>query len=334
MQLIDADRETGPAATAVIFVDGKAVLDPTIGTRLATRFPSLLIYAWNPDAGDSDDREPIFGQLRTYRLAMDLPEGQAHDAWERAAKLIHERYIATVGGASPASRPWAELNEFYRGSNRRQVRNALWIVEQIGGHTWNIVADGADKVAPHSFSTDPLEQLAAMGFDRPTALAMARAEHEDWTRYYKNAGWRHGDRRDDHRKTHPKLVDWAAIESNPDYLHDALASLATTLAQLCELGYRSRPAWQRFRRTGLVTAEQQGRPWTWTTESGDTMRATAGDWLVRDSSGHRWSVRGDIFRDSYEYVKRRALAQKRFRVRKAGQGRRDDRHAGGPGDGA
>ncbi|HME49625.1 hypothetical protein [Mycobacterium sp.] len=32
------------------------------------------------------------------------------------------------------------------------------------------------------------------------------------------------------------------------------------------------------------------------------MRAAAGDWLVRDSSGHRWSVRGDIFRDSYEHV--------------------------------
>ncbi len=302
LQLIDADRETGPGAKAVVFVDGKALLDPTIGTRLATRFPNLRIYAWNPDAGSNDDREPIFGQLRTYRMAMDLPEGQAHDAWERAAKLIHERYVATVGGTSPASRPWAELSEFYRGSNRRQVRNALWIVEQIGGHTWNIIGDSAEPVAPRMSSGEPLEQLAAMGFDRSTALAMARAEHEDWSRYYRKAGWRHGERRDDHRKTHPKLVDWPAIESNPGYLHDALASLATTLAQLRELGYRSRPAWQRFRRIGVVTAEQQHRPWTWTTETGDTMRAQAGDWLVRDPSGNRWSVRDDIFRDSHEHV--------------------------------
>jgi len=302
MQQIDADRETGPGVTAVMFVDGSAGLDPTIATRLATRFPDLPIYAWNPNAGDSDDREPIFGQLRSYRLAMDLPAGQGHDAWERAAKLIHQRYVAAVSGTSPASRPWAELSDFYRGSNRRQVRNALWIVEQIGGHTWNLVGGHAEALAPLTSSSDPLERLAAMGFDRSTALAMARAEHEDWSRYYQKAGWRPGDRRDEHRKTHPKLVDWAEIEANPAYLHDALASLATTLAQLRELGYRSRPAWQRFRRIGVVTAQQQHHPWTWTTESGDVMHAAAGDWLVHDSAGNRWSVRDEIFRDSYEHI--------------------------------
>jgi hypothetical protein len=31
--------------------------------------------------------------------------------------------------------------EFYRESNRRQVRNTLWMVEQIAEHTWNTWGD-------------------------------------------------------------------------------------------------------------------------------------------------------------------------------------------------
>jgi hypothetical protein len=304
--LIGADGQTDVGTRAVIFVDAEpgahAGMDPTIGSRLAVRFPTMRIYVWDPNAAGADNREPLLGQLRTYRLTMDLPAGQAHDAWERAAMLIHERYAAAVGGTSPARRPWAELDEFYRGSNRRQVRNALWIVEQIGGHTWNSVGGRARETAPWPPSADPLEQLAAMGFDRSTALAMARAEHEDWCRYYRRAGWHQGDPRDDDRKVHPKLCEWSVIEANPGYLNDALTSLAATLSQLRELGYRSQPVWQQFRRIGVVTAEQQHRPWTWTTESGQAMRAAAGDWLLEDSCGHRWSVRDDIFRATYEHI--------------------------------
>jgi hypothetical protein len=232
---------------------------------------------------------------------MDLPSGQAHDAWERAAMLIHERYRTAVAGASPARRPWAELNEFYRGSNRRQVRNALWIAEQIGGHSWADLDKGGTQ-APQQQSADPLEQLQAMGFDPAAALAMARAEHEDWCRYYKKAGWRHGTRRDDERKTNPNLTDWHTIETNPELLHAALTSLVATFSQLAELGYRSVPSWRRYRRVGVVTAEQRPQPWTWTSDSGHEMQAGPGDWLLENAEGSRWSVRDDIFRGTYEHV--------------------------------
>lgn len=75
-----------------------------------------------------------------------------------------------------------------------------------------------------------------------------------------------------------KLVDWAAVESDPAMLASALNSLATSLTQLRQLGYRSRPlehsvggsvagsgGWQQFRRTGTVVAEQRDAAWTWTT---------------------------------------------------------------------
>ncbi|OBB18703.1 hypothetical protein [Mycolicibacterium elephantis] len=298
--------------TAVILVDrdtsAASSIDTTTGTRLAARFPTAPIYAWDATAQVTEDRLSLVGKLRTYRLSMDLPEGQAQDAWERAARLIHDRYAAEAGHRSAGTRPWAELDEFYRESNRRQVRNALWMVEQIGGHTWNAWNATADDVdTPNLRGLPPLDQLRLLGFERDEAIAMARAEHEDWCRYYRASGWRYGPQRHDARKIHDKLVDWAGIEADPDLLNAALGSLAATLSKLRELGYRSRPArerpeWQRFRRIGDVIAEQRDTAWTWKTGSGETMRAEAGDWAVRDVDGdERWSVRDDIFRATYQH---------------------------------
>jgi hypothetical protein len=289
---------------AVIFVDADpnfgAAIDPTIATRLAMRYPGMPVFAWNPKAAGAGGEQPGLEGLRTYRLTLDLPAGQAHDAWERAAMLIHERYRRAVGGSSPSRRPWAELDEFYRGSNRRQVRNALWLVEQIGGHTWG--DQEADvSFTPSNSSSDPMEQLAAMGFDREAALAMARAELEDWCQYYRKGGWKYGRTRDDERKTHPNLTDWPTVEGDPELLRSALTSLVGTFSQLRELGYRSVPSWRRYRRTGVVTAEQRDEAWTWTSDSGHELRALPGDWVVEDD-GTRWSVRDDIFRSTHEHV--------------------------------
>jgi hypothetical protein len=234
--------ETAPTSTAVILVDDVHV-DASTGTRLAARYPKTPIYSWHPDAQATDDRTPLVGQLYIYQLSMHMPAGKAHDTWERAARLIHDRYVSEVETSSPATLPWDQLSEFYRGSNRRQVQNALWMVEAIGGHTWNTFGD-----AEHSVPTvklrdlAPLDRLRAMGFDEGTAIAMARSEHEDWCRYYRAAGWKYGSIRDDAKKIHNKLVDWDTIAADPGLLSTALASLADTLSKLRELGYISRPA--------------------------------------------------------------------------------------------
>jgi hypothetical protein len=45
------------------------------------------------------------------------------------------------------------------------------------------------------------------------------------------------------------------------------------------------------------------QPWTWTTRSGDTLTAQAGDWEVHEGgNGQAWSVRDDIFRARYEHI--------------------------------
>lgn len=292
----DAD----PATSAVIFVDSHAA---TTAARLAARFPDMPIYASDLNTSITDDSIQVVGRLQSYSLVLDTQEGQVQDAWERAARLIHERYVSTIGPdapRSPAAMPWAELNEFYRGSNRRQVRNALWMVEQIAGHTWNTWGSPPAQLSGHEMADlPPLEQLALMGFDHDSALSMARAEHEDWCRYYRRNGWKYGSPRDDSRKIHDKLVDWSAVESDPALLNAAVRSLAGTLWSLRQLGFRSRPLWQSFTRVGTVAAEQRSAPWTWTSDSGHTMRADAGDWAIGED-GKVWSVRDDIFRDTYE----------------------------------
>jgi RyR domain len=298
------DGPTHHAAVIMVTDQSAPGADSTVSTRLAARFPTLPIFARDvlaSEVGDVDTT-PIIGQLRTFRPAMNTPTGQAQDAWERAAMLMHERY-APLAPPSQATRPWNELDEFYRGSNRRAVRNALWMVEQIAGHTWDTFGAAPDPPAlTQQVNSDPLQRLCAMGFDHNAVLAMAEAEHEDWVRYYRKAEWRYGPKRDDTAKVHPNLVSWDAMRSDQAAVNTALNSLATTLYALGQLGYRSRPQWQRFRRTGVVTAHRRDKPWSWTTGSGETMQADAGDWAVSDDDGHGWSVRNDIFRSTYEHV--------------------------------
>lgn len=290
-----------PVDAAVIITE--APCDPMLGTLLAGHFPSLPIYAYSHDATELPDVASIVGRLHTFRLTMELPPGHSLDVWERAAMLIHNRYVTEFPSSSPAARPWAQLDDFYRGSNRRQVRNALWMVEQIAGHTWDTFGISNDAPSGPSTQLNPLERLARMGIDRDAALAMAEAEHHDWCRYYRQAGWRYGPVRDDARKIHDGLVSWKTVASDPDALNRALTSLDSTLSALRELGYRSRPMWQRFRRTGTVNAEQRTEPWSWTSASGQPMRAEAGDWAVSGHAGGQpWSVRDDIFRSTHEHV--------------------------------
>lgn len=292
--------ETDPSASAVILVDTHTA---TTGTRLAARFPDMPIFTSDLNTRIDDDAIQVVGRLQSYSLVLDTREGQVQDSWERAARLIHERYVASMDPSwarGPASVPWVELDEFYRGSNRRQVRNALWMVEQIAGHSWNTWGSPPAQLSGQDMAdSPPMEQLELMGFDHHSALAMAQAEHEDWCRYYRRNGWKYGVPRDDARKIHDKLVEWSAVESNLDLLNAAVRSLAATLWSLRQLGYRSRPLWRTFTRTGTVAAVQRTEPWTWTSDSGHAMQADAGDWEVR-SDGKTWSVRDDIFHATYE----------------------------------
>lgn len=125
--------DANPATSAVILVDTQQA---ATASRLAARFPEMPVYTSDLNTNLADDAIQVVGRLQSYSLVLDSREGRVQDAWERAARLIHERYVSTIDPGtprSPAAMPWEDLNEFYRGSNRRQVRNALWMVEKSLG---------------------------------------------------------------------------------------------------------------------------------------------------------------------------------------------------------
>lgn len=303
------ERSIDRSTIALILVDPAAGtgIDPMTATRLAARFPTMPIYSWDPTVRAGGDNLPIVGHHHNYRLGMELPDGQAHNNWERAAMRIHERYSAGSDRTQPARKPWPVLDDFYKHSNIRQVQNAFRIVEQNAGHTWNTLGAPPDRVPPPEVPENAsLEQLlelfAALGFDEEAVWEMARAEFEDWSDFYRRHGWTRGPQRDYANKKHEKLVSWEETIDDETLWQPALRSLADTLIQLRELGYRSMPLWQPHHRIEQVTAKRHWMPWKWTSPSGRTIRAGKGSWEVRTADNESWTLANDLFRSSYSRV--------------------------------
>ncbi len=300
---------TGKDEASYAFVLSDPALE-TQGTRLASRFPRVRVYLASAAATSLIDIS-VVGDLYTYPIDMELDEAAPQDAWERAAELIHEHYSAGTSRDRPTTRPWKDLDPFIRQSNRRQLVNALWMVEAFGGHTWNSLEyPGPPRALPVDFTElDPLGQLEILGFDKDTVERMVRIEHEDWRAYYEDAGWRYAEIRDDDRRRHDRLLPWdELIARDPEFAVAAVKSLASTLLCLRNLGYRSVPkqpggsGWRQYRRRGQVTAERLDHPWTWRTDSGEIMHAAPGDWSVIDDAGQQRSVAAEVFEATHRQV--------------------------------
>jgi RyR domain len=185
----------------------------------------------------------IVGQLYSFPINMELDTEAPQDVWERAAELIHEHFCATRDRTKRNARPWPHLEPFYRQSNRRQVHNALWMVEKVANHTWNSLESESAEPLPSDFDAmEPLQQLEVLGFDKDTVDRMIQIEHEDWCRYYREGGWRYSEQRDDDRRLHDALMPWEDLKKKrPDCVDNSRNSLVSTLMSLRSLGYRSVP---------------------------------------------------------------------------------------------
>ncbi|ORA61323.1 hypothetical protein [Mycobacteroides franklinii] len=224
-----------PPAHVVVFSDPAM---ETEGIRLTARFPDLRLYLASAVSTTFTDFS-LAGSLLSFPINMELDQGAPHDAWERAAELIHEHYSRGKDRTRRATKPWVELDPFLKSSNRRQVLNALWIVETYGDHTWNSFESGPAEPLPPGFDAlDPLRRLEILGFEEATVMRMIKAEHEDWYRFYRGAGWKYAAIRDDDHNSHDKLLPWSDMEKHPGFVLDAQRSLASTLINLRCLGYR------------------------------------------------------------------------------------------------
>lgn len=295
----------GRAAVVIAGADGR------LGTRLAVRHPELPVFELASGSRPLDADEPAAGRLSSFSLALGDAAGRSADAWERAARAVHERYRRRFPGAELAV-PWEELpREFYRESNRRQLHSILDAMAGLG-RSW------APTTPEPETGPDP-EQLAEAGAaDRIAAgltrfglteaevAQVAEQEHQSWLRHYLADGWRAGPARDDRQRRHPDLKPWAELDDAAR--GKTVAGVVDTLFALRALGYRSvpvadaDPVWAEFERVGEVLAEPLAAPLTWTTSDGDQLTGAAGDWLVSDASGGRRTVTDASFRAGHRHL--------------------------------
>ena len=114
---------------------------------------------------------------------------------------------------NPSMVPWEGLPEQLRESNRSQVAD---IGNKLRSINCAVVPTTTDA-APFVFRDDELDRLA-------------RLEHQRWLQERTQQGWRYGSVRDDQRKLHPDLVDWADLsDQSKDKDRDAVQNIPPLL---------------------------------------------------------------------------------------------------------
>lgn len=135
----------------------------------------------------------LFGvveQTCSVELLLDTPV-------EATARLIHRDYVrhelarGRELGQTETLRPWDELTEAARESNRAAARSIRSKLETVGAE----LSRFTDWMkAPFEFTEDEIEQLA-------------RLEHERWLTWMRGHGWTLGERSES-GKRHPDIVEW------------------------------------------------------------------------------------------------------------------------------
>ncbi|MFT3660690.1 MAG: hypothetical protein QM809_04655 [Gordonia sp. (in: high G+C Gram-positive bacteria)] len=287
------------AAEAVVLIlerdDDRSLSD---GTRLAARHPRIRLFVGGEPV-KSFSRTAVLGDLRNFPLSLELEDDAPHDVWERAARLNHELYrMTTEYPEARGSRPWTAtdrephaLHDFYKGSNRRQVTNALWMMEGIADCTW-ASHDGAPQTAagatviddsgsyPDAFSTAHRLGVRPADFDR-----ILRYEHKDWRIYHLKQGWKHANVdstdfdnriRNDLDGSYP--TDLGKLESNAN-------SMLSVFRALVAHGFRPMPKWHALESSDSEFVEAR-RAVPGEVLDGDVEHpAAADDHVVRDGDG-------------------------------------------------
>ena len=138
------------------------------------------------------------GWHRLYRVAP-----HRIFALEELARVIHEDYCAMearkghTAAQSPSMRPWEDLPETLRDSNRAQAADIPNKLEALGY-----------ELAP-SFGLPP----ASVVISDDQAAAFSAQEHERWMQEKRRGGWTLGPKRDDARKLHPSMIPWRELSA-------------------------------------------------------------------------------------------------------------------------
>lgn len=165
--------------------------------------------------------DDVMGRLTLFGVIQEacVPADIRADFTERLARAIHDAYIAleTANGSTEATNPsmvaWERLPDQLRQSNIAQAADIGTKIEAIGAVV--IPQSGADP--GFTFTVQEVESLSRM-------------EHDRWMRERTAAGWKYGQQRDNARKLHPDLRDWAYLSDEAkDKDRNAIRTLPATL---------------------------------------------------------------------------------------------------------
>jgi ppGpp synthetase/RelA/SpoT-type nucleotidyltranferase len=148
-------------------------------------------------------REKNLIRLPADRMSLKAflgPPMETAPGWlEAAARVVHEKYRADNKHVlvDPSMRPWEELDEPYRDSNRQQAAYAAEILHGAGFAVRRLAGPAPAEVA---FTSQEVESMAEM-------------EHGRWVVERRRKGWTLGPR-DPLKKISPYLVPWAELPEN------------------------------------------------------------------------------------------------------------------------
>jgi RyR domain len=138
---------------------------------------------------------------------------------EQFARSIHGAYVAQAKArgetqeTNPSMVPWEKLPADLRQANIAQAADIGAKLAAIGA----VVIPESPAAPVFAFTDREVEFLSQL-------------EHQRWMRERIDAGWTYGEPRDNKRKIHPDLRDWADLsEEVRDKDRDAIRSLPATL---------------------------------------------------------------------------------------------------------
>ncbi|PZU51286.1 MAG: hypothetical protein DI568_01440 [Sphingomonas sp.] len=133
------------------------------------------------------------------------------------ARLFHQAYRRTAKADAPANRPWEELDEEYRESNRRLLVHL----------PAKLLTAGVDLAAwlrmplprPNDMGGIPLPDLAT---DPVLMETLSELEHRRWMVDRRLSGWGHGPVRDNEARLHPDLIPYDQLDEYTKELDRAI----------------------------------------------------------------------------------------------------------------